>query len=109
MQDRQATSDGNLEIPDIIITGSGPASPYSPTGTSNPPPYVAVSDWSSSRTPSRTASPERRSDRGDPPAYEAVSPGPEDNPSSTGLPPPSYEEVTAGQFTQIQPGACPES
>ena len=59
--------------------------------------------------PQATPCRERRSDRGRPAPCEVASSGPEDNPSSAGLPPPSYEEVTAGQFTQIRPGACPGS
>ena len=106
MHDQQVTSGGNLEAPDIIITGTISPPPPSPGSTNNPPPYAAVRDWSRSRTPSRTPSripsPERRSARGGPPPYEAVSHRPEENPSDTGLPPPSYEEVMTGQFRQIQ-------
>ena len=104
MQNQQVTSGGNLEAPDIIITGSGPMPPPppSPGSANNPPPYAAVRDWSPSRTPSRSPSPDRRSARGGPPPYEAVSHRPEENPSDTGLPPPSYEEVMTGQFRQIQ-------
>ena len=111
MQNQQVTSGGNLEAPDIIITGSGPMPPPpppSPGSANNPPPYAAVRDWSpsrtSSRTPSRSPSPDRRSARGGPPPYEAVSHRPEENPSDTGLPPPSYEEVidlvSSGKYNQ---------
>ena len=76
---------------------------------SNPPPYAAVSDWSGSRIHPRTPSPDRRTNRGGPPPYEALSHRPEDNPSGTVLPPPSYEQVMTGHFRQIQPQETSES
>ena len=41
-------------------------------------------------------------DRHEAPSYEGVSRRPEANPSDTGAPPPSYEEVMGGNFTEIR-------
>ena len=40
--------------------------------------------------------------RDNPPSYEIVSSGVEENLLDTGLPPPSYEEVMMSGFTQIR-------
>ena len=55
------------------------------------------------RSPSRTPpSPDRQEYLQNPPSYEGVSQRPEEHPSDTGPPPPSYEEVMTGSFTEIQ-------
>ena len=55
------------------------------------------------RSPSRTPpSPDGQEYLQNPPSYEGVSQRPEEHPSDTGPPPPSYEEVMTGSFTEIQ-------